>query len=96
MNPTLCKLLAGYVAFRNAHGLDRQQIVSLTPSEFADLFKWQRTTTPKLRGLIKQCKTLGIDFKVSEHISDPYVFRFHDLRLIDNYAELGDRHDTTI
>ena len=96
MNPVLYNLLAGYVEFKDVNGVDRQQIVSLTPSEFADLFKWQRTTTPKLRGLIKQCKTLGIDFKVSEHISDPYVFRFHDLRLIDNYAELGDRHDTTI
>ena len=96
MNPVLYNLLAGYVEFKDVNGVDRQQIVSLTPSEFADLFKWQRTTTPKLRGLIKQCKTLGIDFKVSEHISDPYVFRFHDLRLIDNYVELGGRHDTTI
>ena len=96
MNPALYKLLANYVTFKKVHGVDRQQIIMLTPSEFASLFKWQRITTPKLRGLIKQCKTLGIDFKVSEHISDPYVFRFHDLRLIDNYAELGDRHDTAI
>lgn len=96
MNPVLYNLLAGYVEFKDVNGVDRQQIVSLTPVEFADLFKWQRITTPKLRGLIKQCKTLGIDFKVPEHISDPYVFRFHDLRLIDNYVELGGRHDTTI
>lgn len=94
MNPTLYKLLANYVTFKKVHGVDRQQIIMLTPSEFASLFKWQRITTPKLRGLIKQCKTLGIDFEVSENITDLYVFRFHDLRLIDNYqelAKLGDR-----
>ncbi len=96
MNPVLYNLLAGYVEFKGANGVDREQILIYSPRKFAELFKWQRITTPKLRGLIKQCKTLGIDFKVPEHISDPYVFRFHDLRLIDNYVELGGRHDTTI
>ena len=96
MNPILYNLLAGYVEFKDANGVDREQILIYPPRKFAELFKWQRITNPRLRGLVKQCKMLGIDFKPSESLDEPFVFRLHDLRLIDNYAELGGRHDTTI
>ena len=99
MNPILYNLLAGYVKFKDANGVDREQVLIYPPRKFAELFKWQRITNPRLRGLAKQCKMLGIDFEISTSLNEPFVFRLHDLRLVNNYRELsklGDRHDTTI
>ena len=96
MNPVLYNLLAGYVEFKDANGVDREQILIYSPRKFAELFKWQRITTPRLRGLVKQCKMLGNDFKISTSLNEPFIFHFHDLRLINNYRELsklGDRND---
>ena len=88
MNPVLYNLLAGYVEFKDANGVDREQILIYSPRKFAELFKWQRITNPRLRGLVKQCKMLGIDFKPSESLDEPFVFRLHDLRLVNNYRDL--------
>jgi hypothetical protein len=89
VNPVLYKLLAGYVEFMRVNGVDRDQRLHFTFKEFAKLFNWDRVTTPRLRGLEKQCKMLGIIFIAPTNLNEPFVFRLHDLRLVNNYSDLA-------
>ena len=62
MNPVLYNLLAGYVEFMRVNGVDRDDRLIFTFKKFAKLFNWERVTTPRLRGLEKQCQMLGSIF----------------------------------